>query len=211
MATQKQLEANRQNALKSTGPKTEEGKQAVRFNALRHGLRAGTILLPGENLQKYWELCDEIGSEWQPQGRTELFFAEQMVAAQWKLRRMELCEHCLYRDSKNPTDELASLERLWQAQLRLERSFTRALHELERLQSARHKRVILQAGPNGLIVHEPPEPSRVEVIDLDEEGTYCPTLEELTEMATTKSDPPPATKPAAAKPPIGRASCRERV
>src|SRR5205807_417954 len=49
MATIKQIEANRRNALKSTGPKTPGGKAAVRLNALRHGLRAHAVVLPGEN------------------------------------------------------------------------------------------------------------------------------------------------------------------
>ena len=49
MTSDKKAEANRRNALKSTGPKTPEGKAAVRLNALRHGLRSEEILLPGED------------------------------------------------------------------------------------------------------------------------------------------------------------------
>jgi hypothetical protein len=45
----KKIEANRRNALKSTGPRTTEGKAAVRLNALRHGLRSEEVLLPGED------------------------------------------------------------------------------------------------------------------------------------------------------------------
>ena len=47
MSSARQAAANRQNALKSTGPKTPDGKAAVRLNALRHGLLSQEILLPG--------------------------------------------------------------------------------------------------------------------------------------------------------------------
>ncbi len=48
MASEKQVRANRQNAQKSTGPKTPEGKAAVRLNAAKHGLLSKETLLPGE-------------------------------------------------------------------------------------------------------------------------------------------------------------------
>jgi hypothetical protein len=44
MISYRQVEANRRNALKSTGPKTEAGKQASRCNAVRHGLTAETVI-----------------------------------------------------------------------------------------------------------------------------------------------------------------------
>lgn len=49
MTSDNKAEANRRNALKSTGPSTPEGKAAVHLNALRHGLRSEQILLPGED------------------------------------------------------------------------------------------------------------------------------------------------------------------
>jgi len=49
MSSDKQVQANRRNALKSTGPRTPEGKAAVRQNALRHGLLSKETLLPGED------------------------------------------------------------------------------------------------------------------------------------------------------------------
>ena len=45
------LEANRRNAKKSTGPRTDEGKECSKFNALKHGLRAETLVLPDEDPQ----------------------------------------------------------------------------------------------------------------------------------------------------------------
>ena len=47
MSSARKAAANRQNALKSTGPKTSDGKAGVRLNALRHGLLSEEILLPG--------------------------------------------------------------------------------------------------------------------------------------------------------------------
>ena len=44
MTSYRQIEANRRNALKSTGPKTEAGKLASRRNAVRHGLTAETVI-----------------------------------------------------------------------------------------------------------------------------------------------------------------------
>jgi len=65
MISKKQNEANCRNAQLSTGPKTEEGKAVVRLNALRHGLRARSILLPGENVEDYHQLCADLKASWQ--------------------------------------------------------------------------------------------------------------------------------------------------
>src|SRR5215471_10316227 len=137
MATLKQFEANRRNAQKSTGPKTPEGKAAVSMNALRHGLRARSVVLPGENREEFTQLCDDLEVEWHPQSRTEQFYVEQMAVSQWKLIRMEVGEVNLFKDTDNAKGQLPLLDRLWQAQCRLERSYARAQRELERLQPYR--------------------------------------------------------------------------
>src|SRR5438270_1061115 len=51
MATERQIQANRANALKSTGPVTEEGKVTSRRNAVKHGLSGQGIVLPAEEEQ----------------------------------------------------------------------------------------------------------------------------------------------------------------
>ena len=53
MISSKQIDANRRNSLKSTGPKTEAGKQASRCNAVRHGLTAETVIGALEDAEDY--------------------------------------------------------------------------------------------------------------------------------------------------------------
>jgi len=139
MATVKQIEANRRNAQKSTGPKTPEGKAAVRLNSLRHGLRARTVVLPGENPEEFQQLCDDLDAEWSPQSRTEQFYLEQMAVSQWKLNRMEMAELSTFEQVTDAETQVPLLDRLWQCQNRAERSYARAQRELERLQQARHQ------------------------------------------------------------------------
>src|SRR5579864_5381595 len=136
MATLKQFEANRRNAQKSTGPKTPEGKSAVSMNALRHGLRARSVVLPGEDPTEFHQLCDDLQAEWIPQSRTEQFYVEQMAVSQWKLTRMEVVEVNIFKDT-DAKSQLSMLDRLWQAECRLERSYSRAQRELQRLQNSR--------------------------------------------------------------------------
>jgi hypothetical protein len=137
MATLKQFEANRRNAQKSTGPKTPDGKAAVSMNALRHGLRARTVALPGEDREEFDHLCDDLEVEWHPQSRTEQFYVEQMAVSQWKLIRMEVSEVNIFKDADGAKTQLSLLDRLWQAECRLERSYSRAQRELQRLQNSR--------------------------------------------------------------------------
>ena len=98
--SQKQQEANQQNAQQSTGPITPEGKAAVRLNALTYGLRARSTLIPGEDPEEYKQLWDELSAEWQPQTRTERLHLEQMATDQWLLARIagaerQICEAVL--------------------------------------------------------------------------------------------------------------------
>ena len=141
MATLKQIEANRRNAMKSTGPRTPEGKAIVSMNSLRHGLRARTIVLPSENPEEFHQLCDDLEAEWNPQSRTEQFYVEQMAVSQWKLTRMEVGEIGVFQEEAAAKTQIPLLDRLWQAQCRMERSYARAQRELERLQKSRRQQV----------------------------------------------------------------------
>src|ERR1022692_3530945 len=76
IVSEKNQKSNRQNAQHSTGPKTPEGKAAIRFNALTYGVRTRATILERENAADYSQLWDELEAEWQPQNRTD--------AATWK-------------------------------------------------------------------------------------------------------------------------------
>ena len=88
MTSEKKAEANRRNALKSTGPKTPEGKAAVRLNALKHGLRSEEVLLPGEDGEALRELDEHLRNELQPAGELENLLVDRIIASYWRLRRL---------------------------------------------------------------------------------------------------------------------------
>src|SRR5215208_2050407 len=92
MTSDKKTQANRRNALKSTGPKTPEGKAAVRLNALRHGLLSQEIVLPGEDEEALRELDEYLRAELQPVGELEDLLIDRIITAYWRLRRLERVE-----------------------------------------------------------------------------------------------------------------------
>ena len=71
MASEKQVEANRRNAAKSTGPKTAAGKQISRMNALKHGLDAERVVIPGEDPEEFEGLFRALEEHYQPVGSIE--------------------------------------------------------------------------------------------------------------------------------------------
>jgi hypothetical protein len=97
MTSDKKAESNRRNALKSTGPRTPEGKRAVRLNAVRHGLRAEEILLAGEDEEDALEeLGERLRAELQPFGELKNLLVDRIVAAYWRLRRVGRVESGIF-------------------------------------------------------------------------------------------------------------------
>jgi hypothetical protein len=88
MTSEKQAEANRRNALKSTGPKTPKGKAAVRQNALKHGLLSRQVVLPGEDQEAFGELDKYLRDEVQPHGAHENLLVDRIVSGYWRLLRL---------------------------------------------------------------------------------------------------------------------------
>ena len=84
----KKIEDNPRNALKSTEPKTPEGKAAAWLNVSTHVLLSREVLLPGEDEQALKELNENLLAELQPVGELEDVLVDRIVAAHWKLRRL---------------------------------------------------------------------------------------------------------------------------
>ncbi len=89
MASQAQIQANRVNALKSTGPKTERGKAAVSHNAVKHGLLAEQVVISGEDPGEFEFYREAMIEELSPFGAVETVLAERVVGLAWRLRRAE--------------------------------------------------------------------------------------------------------------------------
>jgi hypothetical protein len=97
MASPAQINANRANAQKSTGPRSAEGKSASRFNALKHGIDAASVVIPGEDPADYEALAADYRREFHPRSPSEIFLVDTMLRADWLKRRLELVEADLYR------------------------------------------------------------------------------------------------------------------
>jgi len=93
MATQAQIQANRLNAEKSTGPRTADGKRKASQNALKHGLLAQTMVIAGEDVGEFEFYRDELLGELSPAGAVESVLAERVVNLSWRLRRAERAQN----------------------------------------------------------------------------------------------------------------------
>jgi hypothetical protein len=89
MATAAQIEANRQNARKSTGPRTEEGKNRSRLNALDHGGRANLMVLPTEVFGEYENELKAWKLSFQPRNPAEEVLVERLVSLGWQQKRID--------------------------------------------------------------------------------------------------------------------------
>jgi hypothetical protein len=158
MATEKQIKANRESAKKG-GVKTSEGKAIVRYNALKHGLLSKEVLLEGEEERNLIKLEKRIRVELKPKNILELILTDRITANIWRLRRLleverntmewqtnyELRETTHFDSPKDQIKRKAikemivneDMEKLLRYETTIERSIYRALHELQRIQSAR--------------------------------------------------------------------------
>src|SRR5690242_8124156 len=93
MPTTKQLEANRRNAKKSTGPRTPEGKAAASRNALKTGIDAkAETMLPFEDPAKLEALTSEYYDRFHPATPEQRCLVDDLISDEWQLRRFRAIE-----------------------------------------------------------------------------------------------------------------------
>jgi hypothetical protein len=85
--SQRAIDANRANAQKSTGPKTEEGKAKSRLNALRHKVTAQVTILPDEERLAAENFCDKLAATFNPEGLEEIQLARAIAENYWRLNQ----------------------------------------------------------------------------------------------------------------------------
>ena len=152
--SQKQVEANRENAKKG-GVKTEEGKAVSKYNAIKHGLLSKEVLLEGEDEKTLIEIGRRLRFELEPQTELEWILIDRITANVWRLKRVMQMEREMMVDSKKGTfsDSSSTLGqtlthyaiahndiygKLIRYESSIERGIFKALHELQRLQAIRN-------------------------------------------------------------------------
>jgi hypothetical protein len=96
MASEAQIEANRRNAERSTGPRTREGKAAASRNALKHGLTARQVVIFDESRDDFARFHDEMREVLAPADAVEEQLVERIILCSWRLRRVSRAEAALF-------------------------------------------------------------------------------------------------------------------
>ncbi|MBZ5575004.1 MAG: hypothetical protein LAP40_00425 [Acidobacteriia bacterium] len=191
-----QIQANRRNSQNSTGPRTPEGKAASRFNALQSGIDAKALVIPGEAAEDLEALAANYRLLFEPASPLEIFLVDQLVYADWQLRRLHKIEANLRAQAAHsPHDALdLALNRIARLERRIdatERSYFRALKQLERFQTPA-KPSVPAPGPQPLV----PAPASGPHPPAPAADHRPPAAAPAPELASFPTSPPPASPPA---------------
>jgi hypothetical protein len=139
--TQKQINANRENAKKG-GVKTEEGKNISKYNALKHGLLSEQTLMANEDGDGLLELEKKLRMELKPATEIEFLLVDKIASSFWRLKRALSMEDgeviCSQLMTSSSMGLMHDADRFFRYETMLERGIYKALHELERLQAKRN-------------------------------------------------------------------------
>jgi len=105
MTSLKQIAANRQNARRSTGPTTPEGKERSRCNAIRHGLTAETIIAGLEDADDYQAFEQAVTADYDAETAVERELVLRLASVLWRLRRATGIESALFEAVANRSNE----------------------------------------------------------------------------------------------------------
>ena len=184
MATEAQTNANRENAEKSTGPRTPQGKAISSRNSLVHGMTSGKFLPPDGDPDEFFQLLDQFRGRFQPFDEAEDALVERLVAAEFKMRSVRYADAALFhiQAAEDPmlerykqegrTNLLAwafhsdakysnSFSKLIRYEGFLQREFSRALRELYMMQDERRARLAEAAARNAETEPSEPAPPRL--------------------------------------------------
>ena len=103
MTSNAQVRANQQNAQKSTGPKSLDGKQKVGSNRITHGILSTKLLLAGEDGKDFQALLGDLQVQLRPVGVLELSLVEKIAVALWRQRRLVGAETAAIELELTPT------------------------------------------------------------------------------------------------------------
>lgn len=163
MSTESQINSNRTNSEKSSGPRSAPGKARSSRNSTVHGLTGKSPILPGEDPAGLRDLAEQYRDAMHPQGQVEEDLVERMAIATYRLRRIARIEvgvlDLRLRFEPLPAgyskDGLADplawafladrngvLDRLGRYESRIQREYTRCLADLQKLQAARKKEIV---------------------------------------------------------------------
>jgi hypothetical protein len=110
MTSLRQIESNRRNALRSTGPKTEAGKQRSSKSAVRHGLTAETVIEPLEDPEDYKAFEQAITADYDAETAVERELVLRLASLLWRLRRSTLIETGLLHIESEVLQVVAALQ-----------------------------------------------------------------------------------------------------
>jgi hypothetical protein len=134
MISDKQLAANRNNARLSTGPKSEQGRQRSRLNALRHGLTGQVTTMTEEDRAARDKFSEALIKNLAPEGAMETQLAQRIATDSWRLNRISAVEDNLFALGLHQNaGQLCPDEPQIDAALTTARVFTQESHQLQLL------------------------------------------------------------------------------
>ena len=145
----RRTQANKQNAMQSTGPRTAAGKAASSSNAVQHGILSRHLILPGESRDEFDLLLQQLITEQQPVRTLEQALVERMAGALWRHRRLVAAEtaQLQLQQTRQAALQPRAADVLSRCQSSLDNDLYKAVRVLRETQRHRIEQAALTAKP----------------------------------------------------------------